>query len=132
MVEEQREMALAEAMYTLKEEQGKLQELKKERERMVLAFYGLLGKAVPAITPAVMGEEIHRQREKEEAQEAVCRKWEEEVRKRREALTEALKQKKIMEKLKERKFAEFQETVKHQEIKELDEAAALRYRGKEA
>lgn len=131
-IEERREMELAQAMKRFREEQGKLHDLREERERIVLAFYALMGKAVPAITPSLIGEAIRRKREEEEAQEAVCRKWGEEVEKRREALTEALKQKKIVEKLKERKFAEYLEMMKHREIKELDEAAALRYKGERA
>jgi len=124
-------MELAEALKTLQEERDKLLHLKEERERVVTDFYDLLGKAVPAITPALMGEAIRRKREDEEAQALVCAKWEEEVVRRREALTEALKQKKVMDKLKDRKFAEYQEEMKQRELKELDEAATLRYKGEE-
>jgi len=128
-IEEKRQMELAEALKILKEEKEKLFRLQAEKESMVAGFYALSGKAVPGIMPALISEAIRWKREEELAQEAVCRKWEEEVETRRRALIEASRQKKVMEKLRERKLAEYLEAMKVREIKELDEAAILRYEG---
>lgn len=128
-IEEKRQTELAEAMNILKGEKEKLARLQKEREEMMAEYYGFTGKAVPGIVPALIGEAIRLKTEEERKQETVCRRWEKEVEARREALIEASRQKKVMEKLKEKKLAEYLEAMKLREIKELDEAAILRYEG---
>ncbi|MCX7982186.1 MAG: flagellar export protein FliJ [Syntrophales bacterium] len=128
-LEERRQIELAEAMEVLKGERERLFHLRREREEMVAQYYRLSGKAVPGIMPALISEAIRLKREEELKQEGICKKWEREVEIRRQALIEASRQKKIMERLKEKKLAEYLEEAKQKEIKELDEAAILRYEG---
>lgn len=128
-IEEKRQAELAEAINILNGEKEVLSRLKREKEEMVNEYYGLSGKAVPGIMPRLIIEAIRQKREEELKQEEVCRRWEKEVELRRQALVEASRQKKMMEKLKERKLTEYLEAAKQREIKELDEAAILRYEG---
>jgi|YelNatPaOPRAMG01_1025707.scaffolds.fasta_scaffold14229_4 flagellar FliJ protein len=126
-MEEKRQMELAEALNTLQREREKLVYIKKEKDNMIKEYYRLSGKAVPGIVPNLISEAIRAKREEERGQEEVCRNCEKEVNKRRQALIEASRQKKVMEKLKEKKLAEYLEMMRQKETKELDEAAILRY-----
>jgi len=127
--EEKTQMALAESLRELGLQKELLNDIRDRHLQMVTEYYALEGHPVESFRLILYREKIAEYHDQEMAQEERCRLAEEDVAKKRLALIEAAKQRKIMELLKEKKFLEYRQELSAKEIKELDEAAILRYEG---
>jgi len=127
--EERKQTALAQAVRELEVQNGLLEEIRNKRRRMIREYYALGGQAVESLRLILYSENIVLCRDRELGQLEQCRLADREVEDKRLALIEASKQRKMIEKLKEKKFTEYQQELNSRESKELDEAALLRYGG---
>jgi flagellar protein FliJ len=127
--EEKKQMAFAEAMREVSAQKAVLEDIRQKRMAMTREFYTLEGKPVDSLKPAMYTGNIAMYRQMETDQEERCRKAEQEAEDKRLLLIEAAKQKKMLEKLKEKKFEEYRQALNMKENKELDESSILRYGG---
>jgi flagellar FliJ protein len=127
--EEKKQLALAEAMRELEAKKELLEDVKNQRLQMIREYYALEGHPVSSLRLVIYSENIAQCRDTQIAREEQCSKAEKDVEEKRLTLIEASKQKKMLGKLKEKKFTEYQQELNLKECKELDEAALLRYGG---
>ena len=107
-----------------------LEDIREKRMGMTREFYALEGKPVDSLRPAMYTGNIAMYRQMEADQEERCRKAEQDAEDKRLFLIETAKQKKMLEKLKEKRFEEYRQASNMKENKELDESAILRYGGR--
>ena len=128
-LEEQKQRELAEAMRYCESQNGILDNIRSSRLQMIGEYKAFEGQTVSALQLQLYSENIARYRELEEAQHECCRQAEADAEEKRQSLIEATKQKKILEKLKEKRLSAYQQELSHKENKELDESAILRFGG---
>lgn len=127
--EEQKQRELAEALRYCESQQAILEGIRNSRMQMIAEYRALEGQTVSSLQLMLYSENIAQYREKEDAQRECCRQAEVDAEEKRLSLIEATKQKKILEKLKEKRLLAYQQELSRKENKELDETAILRFGG---
>lgn len=127
--EEMKQTELAEALRHLESQNVILEDIKSNRLQMIREYCAFEGQPVSGLRLFLYSENIAKYREAEVAQREICRQAEAAAEEKRLALIEATKQKKILEKLKEKKYVAYLQELNRTENKELDESAILRYGG---
>lgn len=126
-MEEQEKTNYSQTVMRLLEEEEKLADCTRRRE---LAEYELKECMFDVLNVMLIRQkedavEILKVYEKQ--QQLIVIQWEEEVRKARERLNEAMKERKIHEKLREKAYEEFMLEENRREQKEIDELVSYRY-----
>lgn len=111
----------------LKEESLKLKNLEKERADLIEELRNMQGRKVYAEDIAVYVSYVKQVREKEENQKIIIAHVKEQLEAKRKELLEAVKKRKVMEKLKERHVEEDEFNMRALEQKNSDEMSVLRY-----
>ena len=128
-LEEKKQRDLAEALRHCESQYAILEDIQKKRIKMIAEYRALEGQPVSALQLLLYSENIAQYREKEVAQRECCCQAEADAEEKRLVLIEATKQKKILEKLKEKKMLAYHQELNRKESKELDESAILRFGG---
>ena len=126
-IEEQEKVEYSQVMMRFNEEQDKLNDLIERQSMAEIELKNTINEVL----------NIREVREKEDSleiikmyvreQQFVVISCEEEVRQARERLNEAMKERKIYEKLREKAFEEFMQEENKREQKEIDELVSYRY-----
>ncbi len=126
-LEEQEKNQYRQTVIRLREEEDKLEECTARREMAELDLTEAVRDTldIEEIRKKENDVEILKMYEKQQA--FIVEQWEEEVRKARERLNEAMKERKIHEKLKEHAFEEFVLEENRKEQKEIDELVSYRF-----
>ena len=126
-MEDQRKLEYGQALANLKRERDKLDMYETRREETLSEFREGVKKAIDPKQTAIYNNYLTWLVESIELQEGLVRRAEAETERRRIALTEAMKERKIMEKLKEKDHETFikEEQLKEQKIQ--DETVSYRY-----
>jgi flagellar protein FliJ len=111
----------------LKEERLKLKNLVEERANLIEALRNMQGLKVLAEDIAALVSYVEQVREEEKKQKKVITQVKEQVEAKRKELLEAVKKRKVMEKLKERHLEEYEFDMRALEQKDSDEMGAIRY-----
>ena len=126
-LEEQCQVAFSESARALQAARDVLEGIKKERNKLIRHF-------VKIQEASLNSDEIQRHitfieylKDKAKKQEAVIHKIEEEVNEKRRALLDAVKKRKVMEALREKKMADYLFKTAAKERKELDDFAVIKY-----
>lgn len=127
--EEKKQMELAEAVRHRESQKEILENIKNKRLQMIKEYCNMEGRPVAGEHLFLYSENIARYREMGEMQKEQCRQAEADAEEKRLALIEATKQKKMLDKLKEKKFMAYLQKLHQTENKELDESAILRFGG---
>jgi flagellar FliJ protein len=105
----------------------KMKSLIKERASLITEMRNMQDKPVPAVDFAVQFSYVKQVRENEKAQKIVIHNVKEQVETKRKELLEAVKKRKIMEKLKERHTEEYNNNLRNAEQKSSDEMSVLKF-----
>lgn len=104
-----------------------IKSLIKERAGLIAEMRNMRNKPVPADDFAVQFSYVKHVRENEKAQKIVIHNVKEQVESKRKELLEAVKKRKIMEKLKERHKEEYGNNLRNAEQKSSDEMSVLKF-----
>ena len=108
-----------------------LEELKSERESMVAGLRNMQSQTIKAHDISSILVYVDRLRESEKQQKQVIQQIMEAVDKKRQELVEAVKNRKIMENLKDKQKEEYIKDVNDTEQKDSDEMSVLKFGGRE-
>lgn len=117
----------AEKKRELEKEVESLLHMRKRRESAVVQLKGLKDQGVMAADVTMYFNYINRLVQQESMQEDIIHQMEKQVEMKRQELIEAVKDRKVMESLKERKWEEYYQKVSSTERKLLDEMAIVRF-----
>jgi len=126
-IEEQKEQEFAKALKKLYEEQEVLQKMNVDKEFAIKKLKGDIGIKITPIEFGRLNRYIEFMKEKMEIQKTVIIKAEKFVEEKRLNLIEATKERKMLDKLKERKFEEYIDEEKKKEQKVVDEIVSYKY-----
>ncbi|HPV49385.1 MAG TPA: flagellar export protein FliJ [Smithellaceae bacterium] len=115
----------------LDRQKAMLEELKSERESMVAGLRNMQSQTIKAHDISSILVYVDRLRESEKQQKQVIQQIMEAVDKKRQELVEAVKNRKIMENLKDKQKEEYIKDVNDTEQKDSDEMSVLKFGGRE-
>ena len=115
----------------LDRQKAMLEELKSERESMVAGLRNMQSQTIKAHYISSILVYVDRLRESEKQQKQVIQQIMEAVDKKRQELVEAVKNRKIMENLKDKQKEEYIKDVNDTEQKDSDEMSVLKFGGRE-
>ena len=115
----------------LDRQKAMLEELKSERESMVAGLRNMKSQTIKAHDISSILVYVDRLRESEKQQKQVIQQIMEAVDKKRQELVEAVKNRKIMENLKDKQKEEYIKDVNDTEQKDSDEMSVLKFGGRE-
>ena len=115
----------------LDRQKAMLEELKSERENMVAGLRNMQSQTIKAHDISSILVYVDRLRESEKQQKQVIQQIMEAVDKKRQELVEAVKNRKIMENLKDKQKEEYIKDVNDTEQKDSDEMSVLKFGGRE-
>ena len=115
----------------LDRQKAMLEELKSERESMVAGLRNMQSQTIKAHYISSIVVYVDRLRESEKQQKQVIQQIMEAVDKKRQELVEAVKNRKIMENLKDKQKEEYIKDVNDTEQKDSDEMSVLKFGGRE-
>jgi flagellar FliJ protein len=115
----------------LDRQKAMLEELKSERESMVAGLRKMQSQTIKAHDISSILVYVDRLRESEKQQKQVIQQIMEAVDKKRQELVEAVKNRKIMENLKDKQKEEYIKDVNDTEQKDSDEMSVLKFGGRE-
>lgn len=125
-LEEQAQLALAQEVQTLLDHQGYLADLHDTRQRIAEDFEERKKKSMSASMFAFCMDSIRRKEREIQAQQAVIEDQQAVVDKFRAKLSERVKDRKVIEKAKEKDYRKYQQEQLRKEQNEGDEQAILR------
>lgn len=108
-------------------EKTKLKKLVCERENLISDLRNMRSKTVHAEDIASYISYVEKIREKEKKQKDVIHQVKEQVESKRKELVEAVKKRKVMEKLKEQHAVEYEKNIREREQKDSDEMSVLKF-----
>jgi len=111
----------------LGEQKNVLRSLINERESLINDLRNLRQTPLPAEYIAAMLRYVETIREREEKQKKTIEQIEEQVEKKRKDLVEAVKNRKVMENLKDRQAEEYKKNMNDTERKNMDEISILKF-----
>lgn len=126
-MEEQKKQEFGKAMGKLEEEREVLSKLKTEKHTVILGFKDGISNKVNPQDFQNINNYIEFLKKKIAIQMNVIIKAEKEVEKKRKALIEATKERKMLDKIKEKKYEQYIEEEKKQEQKIIDEIVSYKY-----
>ena len=126
-VEEKKLVEFSEAKKKLEREKDQLEGIHREQLIIIGQFKNMQERPFHAPDIALYFSYIQLVKEKETLQQEIIQQVSQEVEILRKALLEAVKNRKIMDKVKERQFKEFKENIAAYERKMADETAVLRF-----
>ncbi len=130
-MEEKRLVDLAEEKKRLAAEHERLEGLKREEDALCAQLKGLQGELCPAADIGLYLSYLKLVKEREDVQEEVVSKVSKEVEVKKDILTEAVKNRKVMDILKDHQYREYKENLAAFERKMTDEVAVLKFVRKE-
>ncbi|MDR1689577.1 MAG: flagellar export protein FliJ [Clostridiales bacterium] len=126
-VEDQKKIAYGKALKQLEEEKRKKREMINERENAINSFKEKLQKRISAADTQMHNNFLAYIKEAISKQEKVIKAAENEAEKKRLELVEAMKERKTLEKLKERDYEEYVIESKKEEEKITDGVVSYKY-----
>lgn len=130
-VEEKRHSEFSGQRELLEERIAGLESLRAERSRQMETLRAMDRVKVSPSDVSCLSAYILSLRERETQEEDVISKMRSDLEEKRKELVEAMRQRKVMEKLRERHFGEFQASEEKQENSRLDEFGVTRFRMRE-
>lgn len=127
-IENQEQMILGRLMQKLQMEEVKLSAIEKEEQKQINAFYEKNGQAVRAKDLIELNQTIKFYHDLKNEQKQVVAKARQEVIKQREILTKAVIERKAYDKLKEKAIERYQEALKEEENKLVDEIISYQHK----
>jgi len=115
-------------MMKLREEEHKLSLLEKRKRGFEQKLFEALAGRLVILSIKMLEDSVENLKYNIRMQIAVIKRQEERVAKAREKLDNAMKERKIFEKLKEKAFEEFKAEINAQEQKEVDQLVSFRFR----
>ncbi|HBH88138.1 MAG TPA: flagellar export protein FliJ [Syntrophaceae bacterium] len=126
-IEEQCQLAFSNAVKCLQSARVVLAELQKERNELIRNFTKIQGKALRADVIQRHFAFIEYLKGNEEEQMTVIRKMEEEANEKRLLLLDAMKKRKVMDTLREKKMVTYLEDMAAKDRKEQDDLAIMKF-----
>ena len=130
-LEDQRKLEYSRALAEWERERGKLADLESRREETVAAFKADLTASVNPQTANFYNNFLTWLKMTIKRQTARVQQAEAEAERRRAALTDAMKERKMLETLKEKNYAEYVREQNLAEQKAADEIVSFRHKGRE-
>lgn len=126
-LEEQCQLAFSDVARSLQAARNVLEDVKKERNKLIRHFAKIQENSLNSDVIQRHFAFIEYLKGREEKQEAIICKIEEEVSEKRRALLDAVKKRKVMDALREKKMAEYLFETATKERKDLDDFAIIKY-----
>lgn len=126
-IEEQRQLAFSNAVKSLQAARIVLADLQKERNELIHNFTKIQKKALRSDVIQRHFAFIEYLKGKEEKQMAVIQKMEEEANEKRRLLLDAMKKRKIMDTLREKKLDAYLQDMAARERKEMDDFTIMKF-----
>lgn len=126
-IEEQRQLAFSNAVKSLQAARVVLADLQKERNELIHNFTKIQKKALRSDVIQRHFAFIEYLKGKEEKQMAVIQKMEEDANEKRRLLLDAMKKRKIMDTLREKKFDAYLQDMAAKERKEMDDFTIMKF-----
>jgi flagellar FliJ protein len=126
-IEEQRQLAFSNAVKSLQAARIILADLQKERNELIHNFTKIQKKALRSDVIQRHFAFIEYLKGKEEKQMAVIQKMEEDANEKRRLLLDAMKKRKIMDTLREKKFDAYLQDMAAKERKEMDDFTIMKF-----
>ena len=126
-LEESAKQAYGEALARLHEEEDKLAALKDRREGYVVLYRQSLTGNLDFLKIEENSEAVDRMDEMIAAQNEVIKRRSKELEMARQKMAEAMQERKMHEKLKEKQFEIFKEELAAEEMKEVDQVVSYQY-----
>lgn len=126
-IEEQRQLAFSNAVKSLQAARVVLADLQKERNELIHNFTKIQKKALRSDVIQRHFAFIEYLKGKEEKQMAVIQKMEEEANEKRRLLLDAMKKRKIMDTLREKKLDAYLQDMAARERKEMDDFTIMKF-----
>lgn len=127
-IENQEQMTLGRFMQQLQLEEQRLQQLEAEEQRRIQEFYDKNGQAVKARALIELNQTIKYYHDQKNAQKLVVAEARKKVINQREVLTKAVIERKAYDKLKEKAVERYQEALKAEENKLVDEIVSYQHK----
>ncbi|HPC73933.1 MAG TPA: flagellar export protein FliJ [Syntrophales bacterium] len=125
MIEEKAVLEFSEKVRILEKEKGVLEGISRQRGTIMLQFLESQGGDLSAADISTFVSYLHELKRKEQEQEAVVRRSAAEVEQKRKALVEAMKKRKVMETLRDKRYQAYRADQGLREFKELDEMGVI-------
>ncbi len=125
MIEEKAVLEFSEKVRILEKEKGVLEGINRQRGTIMLQFLESQGGDLSAADISTFVSYLHELKRKEQEQEAVVRRSAAEVEQKRKALVEAMKKRKVMETLRDKRYQAYRADQGLREFKELDEMGVI-------
>ena len=125
MIEEKAVLEFSEKVRILEKEKGVLEGISRQRGTIMLQFLESQGGDLSAADISTFVSYLHELKRKEQEQEAVVRRSAAEVEQKRKALVEAMKKRKVMETLRDKRYQAYRADQGLREFKELDEMRVI-------
>ena len=126
-IEERHLVEFSDKVRRLEAEKGILEELKRERLALIGQLVKMQERRLSATDISLYHSYIHYIKDTQATQEGVISEAANEVENKREELLDAVKKRKVIEILKQKKLAEYQADIINRERKELDEVGIFRF-----
>jgi len=126
-IEEQRQLAFSNAVKSLQAARVVLADLQKERNELIHNFTKIQKKSLRSDVIQRHFAFIEYLKGKEEKQMAVIQKMEEDANEKRRLLLDAMKKRKIMDTLREKKFDAYLQDMAAKERKEMDDFTIMKF-----
>jgi flagellar FliJ protein len=125
MIEEKAVLEFSEKVRILEKEKGVLEGINRQRGTIMLQFLESQGGDLSAADISTFVSYLHELKRKEQEQEAVVRRSAAEVEQKRKALVEAMKKRKVMETLRDKRYQAYRADQGLREFRELDEMGVI-------
>jgi flagellar FliJ protein len=125
MIEEKAVLEFSEKVRILEKEKGVLEGISRQRGTIMLQFLESQGGDLSAADISTFVSYLHELKRKEQEQEAVVRRSAAEVEQKRKALVEAMKKRKVMETLRDKRYQAYRADQGLREFRELDEMGVI-------
>jgi flagellar protein FliJ len=125
MIEEKAVLEFSEKVRVLEREKGILEDISRQRGAVMLQFLERQRGDLSAADISTFVSYLHELKRKQQEQDVVVRRCAAEVEQKRRVLVEAMKKRKVMETLKEKKFQAYRADRGLREFKELDEIGVI-------
>lgn len=125
MLEERAVLEFSEKARVLEREKKALDDITRQREAVLLQFLEKQRGDLSSADVSAFVSYIHELKRRQQEQDAVVHRAEAETEQKRRALVEAMKKRKVMETLREKKFQVYRSDRQLKEFKEMDEIGII-------
>ena len=127
MLEERAVLEFSERARVLEREKKVLEDITRQRGAVMLQFLEKQRGDLSSADVATFVSYIHELKRRQQEQDAIVRRAAAETEQKRRALVEAMKKRKVMETLREKKFQAYRSDRQLKEFKEMDEIGIIGY-----